>query len=99
MGRCRASQKWEKEAREPDSGRFLPFELENLWVEFGTREKRQDDRANSRKKFDPGLISAEHGRANDSANNQLRNCSDNDFGKCRRDAEPDRKQARDKRET
>ena len=99
MGGCRASQKWKKEACEPDRGCFLPFELEHLGVEFGARQKRQHDRADAGQELDPGLIGAEHGGANDGANDQLRDGSNNDFRKRRRDTEPDRKQARDERET
>ena len=99
MGCCRASQKWKKEACEPDRGCFLPFELEHLGVEFGARQKRQHDRADAGQELDPGLIGAEHGSANDGANDQLCDGSNNDFRKRRRDTKPDRKQARDECET
>jgi transposase len=61
----RASEKWENEAREPDRGCFLPLELENRWIEFGARQKRQQDRARTGEKLYPDVIGVEHSRAND----------------------------------
>src|SRR5580704_5046131 len=94
MSCCRASQKREQEAREPDRGRLFPLELENFRVEFGTGEKRQDNRADPREKLDPGFVGSEHCRAESQAEDQLSDCSDGDFGQCRRNAQADGEKGR-----
>jgi hypothetical protein len=68
--------KREREAREPNRGRLLPLQLEDLRIEFGTGEKRQDNRAYPREKVDPGFAGSEHCRAERQAEDQLSDCSD-----------------------
>ena len=67
----------------PTVAGFLPLELENRWIEFGARQKRQEHRARTREKLHPDVIGAEdalaseklgpdvigveHSRANDGA--------------------------------
>src|SRR5580704_8696041 len=85
--------------RKPDRVRLLPLEPEDLWIELRARKKGQNDSPDAGQKLDPRLVGPEHGRADDGTDNQLSNRTNDDFRQCGRDPEPNRKQARDKRET
>jgi hypothetical protein len=79
MSSRRACQERKKEAREPDRARLLPFEPENDGIKLGARKKRQDDRADSREKLDPGLVGSEDRRADRSADDELGDGPDDDL--------------------
>jgi len=92
-----APQERKREAREPNGSRFLPLELEDRRIELCAGQERQDYSGNAGEEFDPRLICTQHSRADGSADNQLRDRSDDDLRQGGRDAEPDRKQACDYR--
>ena len=99
MSRRRAPQKRKKEARKPDRSRLLPLQFENHRIELRSSKEGQNDRADAGEKLDPQLVRAQYGRSDRGADNQLGDRSDNDLRQSSGNAEPDREQARDQRET
>ena len=99
IGRRRAAEKRKEEADQAECGGLLPFLLENLRIELGAGEKGQHDGADPGEEFDPWLVDAERCRSEGSADDQLRQRSDDDFRQRGGDPQPSRKQARDQRQT
>ena len=95
MSGGRAPQEGKQETCEANRRRFFPFDLEDGRIEFGPREKSQDDGADAGKKLDPGFVSAEHSRADHRADNKLSDCADDDLGERGGYSKPNRQQAGD----
>ncbi len=77
----------------------LPFPLEYSGIELRAGEKGEDDGAESGEKLDPRFVSAEQSGPDGGADDQLSNGAYDDFGERGRDAQPDRQQRRDQRQT
>src|SRR5258708_34904241 len=76
----RAADERKQEARESDRRRLLPLEPEHEGIELRAGKERQHDRADAGEEFDPALVSPEHGRPDELAEDQLGGGSYHDFG-------------------
>jgi len=98
-GRSGTAEKRREETDQPYRRRLLPLAPEHFRVELRAGEESEHDGPGAGKELDPPLIAAQHRRAHQRADEQLREGTDHDLGKRRRHAQPDRYQRRDERES
>jgi hypothetical protein len=88
-------KKWSEETHESNDCGFFPFRPEDLGIEFGAGEKRENNGARTGEKADPTRLPAKFGMHEKRPNYQLGHGANNNFTQGSGDPEPDGNQRRD----
>ena len=99
VGNCRAPKKRSKETDESNYRRLFPFRPEDLGIEFGPGQKRENDGAGTGEKTNPACLPAKFSVHEECANHQLSHSADDNLAERRGHLEPNGNQRRDQGQT